>query len=97
MKPTDKPKGVGFYKTTNPYMSKKESNQNTPSPVARIVRSPSCDNNFRSPSYENNLISRTIYQPVESQEGEGVGYVFEDEIEAASNDSSVKDMSGNAH
>ena len=95
MKPTDKPKGVGFYKTTNPYMSKKESNQNTPSPVARIVRSPSCDNNFRSPSYENNLISRTIYQPVESQEGEGVGYVFEDEIEAASNDSSVKDMSGN--
>ena len=95
MKPTDKPKGVGFYKTTNPYMAKKESNQNTPSPVARIVRSPSCDNNFRSPSYENNLISRTIYQPVESQEGEGIGYVFEDEIEAASNDSSVKDMSGN--
>ena len=91
---TDKPKGLGFYKTTNPYnITKKESSKNTPSPVARLVRSPSCENNFRSPSYENNLISRSIYQPVESQEGEGIGYVFEDEIEATSNDSSVKDSS----
>jgi hypothetical protein len=91
---TSKPKGLGFYKTTNPYnITKKESSKNTPSPVARLVRSPSCENNFRSPSYENNLISRSIYQPVESQEGEGIGYVFEDEIEAASNDSSVKDSS----
>ena len=95
MKTTDKPKGLGFYKTTNPYTTKKESSKNTPSPVARLVRSPSYENNFRSPSYENNLISRTIYQPVESQEGEGIGYVFEDEIEATSTDSSVKDISGN--
>jgi hypothetical protein len=82
---TDKPKGLGFYKTTNPYTTKKESSKNTPSPVARLVR---------NPSYENNLISRTVYQN-EVQEGEGIGYVFEDEIEAASNDSSVKDISGN--
>ena len=86
MKPTDKPKGLGFYKTTNPYMTKKESSKNTPSPVARLVR---------SPSLEDRLTSRAVYQPTESQEGEGIGYVFEDEIEAASNDSSVKDISGN--
>jgi hypothetical protein len=85
MKP-DKQKGVGFYKTTNPYITKKESTKNTPSPVARLVRSPSLD---------DRLTSRAIYQHIESQEGEGIGYVFEDEIEAASNDSSVKDASGN--
>ena len=95
MKPTDKPKGLGFYKTTTPYMTKKESNKNTPSPVARVVRSPSRENILRSDFYENNLISRPIYQLAESQEGQEVGYVFEDEIEAASNDSSVKDISGN--
>ena len=87
MKPTDKPKGLGFYKTTNPYITKKESGKNTPSPVARLVRSPSLD---------DRLTSRAIYQHVESQEGEGIGYVFEDEVEAASNDSSVKDASGNS-
>ena len=54
MKPTDKSKGVEFYKTTNPYITKKESSKNTPSPVARVIR---------SPSFENNLISRAIYQP----------------------------------
>jgi hypothetical protein len=84
MKPTDKPKGLGFYKTTNPYITKKEPTKNTPSPVARLVRSPSLD---------DRLTSRAVYQHIESQEGDGIGYVFEDEIEAASNDSSVKDAS----
>jgi hypothetical protein len=41
-----------FYKTTNSYnITKKEPSKK---PVARLVR---------SPSYENNLISRAIYQP----------------------------------
>jgi hypothetical protein len=56
MKPTDKPKGLGFYKTTNLYTTKKESIKNTPSPVTRFVRSPSRENILRSDFYENNLI-----------------------------------------
>ena len=86
MKTTDKPKGLGFYKTRNPYATKKELSKNTPSPVARLVR---------SPSLEDRLTSRAVYQHVEPQGTEGIGFVFEDEIEAASNDSSVKDISGN--
>jgi hypothetical protein len=86
MKTTDKPKGLGFYKTRIPYTTKKELSKNTPSPVARLVR---------SPSLEDRLTSRAVYQHVEPQGTEGIGFVFEDEIEAASNDSSVKDISGN--
>ena len=86
MKTTDKPKGLGFYKTRNPYATKKELSKNTPSPVARLVR---------SHSLEDRLTSRAVYQHVEPQGTEGIGFVFEDEIEAASNDSSVKDISGN--
>jgi hypothetical protein len=46
---------------------------------------------------DDRFMSRSSYvdEPVELQESEGLGYVFEDEIEAASNDSSVKDVSGN--
>ena len=46
---------------------------------------------------DDRFMSRSSYQdePVEVQESEGLGYVFEDEVEAASNDSSVKDVSGN--
>ena len=86
MKTSDKPKGLGFYKTRNPYATKKELSKNTPSPVARLVR---------SHSLEDRLTSRAVYQHVEPQGTEGIGFVFEDEIEAASNDSSVKDISGN--
>ena len=86
MKTSDKPKGLGFYKTRTPYITKKELSKNTPSPVGRLVR---------SPSLEDRLTSRAVYQHVEPQGTEGIGFVFEDEIEAASNDSSVKDISGN--
>jgi hypothetical protein len=46
---------------------------------------------------DNRFMSRTGYQdvPVEFQETEGIGFVFEDEIEATSNDSSVNDSSVN--
>ena len=90
MSKTYKPKD--FLKINNPYtVTKKESSKNN---NASLTRNPSFENNFRSPAYENNLISRSVYQN-EIQENEGIGYVFEDEIEAVSNDSSVKDISGN--
>ncbi len=47
---------------------------------------------------DDRFMSRSSYndEPVEANETEGIGYVFEDEVEAASsNDSSVKDASGN--
>jgi len=46
---------------------------------------------------DNRFMSRSSYndEPVESPETEGIGYVFEDEIEAASNDSSIRDASSN--
>ena len=49
------------------------------------------DKNFM----DDRFMSRSSYvdEPVEAQETEGLGYVFEDEVEAASNDSSVKDSS----
>ena len=45
---------------------------------------------------DDRFMSRSSYvdEPVEVQET-GLGYVFEDEVEASSNDSSVKDCSGN--
>ena len=82
MKPTDKPKGLGFYKTTNPYMSKKESSKNTPSPVARLVR---------SPSLEDRLTSRAVYQADTS----GHYSPFVDEDETNSTISCQHDSSGN--
>jgi hypothetical protein len=44
---------------------------------------------------DDRFMSRATYQdvPVEVQETEELGYVFDDEIEAASNDASVKDAS----
>ena len=84
MKPTDKPKGLGFYKTTNPYMSKKESSKNTPSPVARLVR---------SPSLEDRLTSRAVYQADTS----GHYSPFVDEDETNSTISCQHDSSGNIY
>ena len=46
---------------------------------------------------DDRFMSRSSYvdEQVDEPETEGIGFVFEDEIEAASNDSSVKDISGN--
>ena len=46
---------------------------------------------------DDRFMSRSSYvdEQVDEPETEGIGFVFEDEIEAASNDSSIKDISGN--
>lgn len=95
---TSKPKD--FYKTTNTNnITKKESSKNTPSPVSRVVRSNSRDF-LRAPFYENNLISRPIYQP-DIQGHYSPQYVDEDETTSTSSvqhDSSgniITDSSGN--
>jgi hypothetical protein len=80
MKTADKPK-LGFYKTTNPYNITK--NEPSKKPVARLVR---------SPSYENNLISRAIYQPDISGH---YSPPFVDEDETNSTSSVQHDASGN--
>jgi hypothetical protein len=70
-----------FYKTTNSYnITKKEPSKK---PVARLVR---------SPSYENNLISRAIYQPDISGH---YSPPFVDEDETNSTSSVQHDLSGN--
>jgi len=78
---TNKPNG--FYKTTNPYTTKKESNKNTPSPVSSLVR---------NPSFDDRLMSRATYQPDISTH---YSPTFVDEDETNSTNSVQHDASGN--